>query len=83
MRDQMKLEDYPKEQLLIFLHNEEYRIKKLQQKLELLTGCSGFGSSDGTDGSCIDCYYENLPQWTRCNAFAEAWDKYRKEKIND
>ena len=82
MREPMKLEDYPKEQLLIFLHNDDLIIENLRLRLKLLTGCSGFGDGDGTDGGCVDCYYNNLPQWTRCNAFADAWNKYRKEEKN-
>ena len=82
MKDPMKREDYPKEQLLIFLKNNDLIIEDLRLKLELLTGCRDFGNSDGTDGSCIDCYYDNPTQWTRCDAFQHAWRQYRKEKVN-
>ena len=82
MKEQMKIEDYSKEQLLIFLHNNDLIIEKLRWKLELLTGCAAFGDSDGTDGGCINCYYDNQTQWSRCQAFDEAWKKYRKEKLD-
>lgn len=82
MKDPMKNEDYPKEQLLIFLHNQDLIIEDLHLKIELLTGCNGFGSGDGTNGSCADCYYNNQAQWMRCNAFADAWRKYQKEKYD-
>lgn len=82
MKEPMKREDYPKEQLLIFLRNQDLIIEELHWKLELLTGCAIFGNSDGTDGGCIDCYYDNQAQWSRCQAFYAAWKKYRKEKLD-
>jgi hypothetical protein len=82
MKEPMKIEDYSKEQLLIFLRNNDLIIKELHWKLELLTGCATFGDSDGTDGGCIDCYYDNQAQWSRCQAFYGAWKKYRKEKLD-
>jgi len=82
MKEPIKIEDYSKEQLLIFLRNKDLIIEKLRWKLELLTGCVAFGDSDGTDGGCVECYYNNLSQWTRCEAFREAWQQYRKEKLD-
>lgn len=70
-----------KEQLIIFLKNNDYIIQKLQDKVFLLTGCAGFGDSDGTNGSCVECLYNNPQTFERCNLFQSAFHQYRKEKF--
>ena len=74
------LNEQSKEQLIIFYKNQEYEIERLRDKLTLLTGCSCLGDSDGTNGSCVDCYYENINLNQRCEAFQTAFHQYRKEK---
>jgi len=69
-----------KEQLIIFLKNQDYEIQRLRDKLFLLTGCQGFGNSDGMDGGCVDCYFNNRNSWERCNFFQSAFHEYRKQK---
>ena len=83
MGDPKTLEDFSKHDLQIFYKNNQYTINKLRLKIQFLTGCSQFGSSDGTDGSCIECYYDHLDLWTRCQAFGHAFDEYQKELKND
>ena len=69
-----------KEQLIIFLKNNDYTMEKLRDKIFLLTGCAGFGDCDGTDGGCIDCLYDNPQQHKRCYLFQNTFHQYRKEK---
>lgn len=80
MLSPQKNENYSKEDLLIFLKNDKARIGKLRIKLELLTGCYKFGDIDGTDGSCVECSYNNPTLWNRCASFYEAYKDY-KERI--
>lgn len=68
-----------KEQLVIFLKNDDYIIKNLRNKTEFLTGCPNFGDSDGTDGACVECSCNNLQLWERCNLFCLAIREYRKK----
>ena len=74
------LNEQSKEQLIIFYKNQEYEIERLRDKLMLLTGCSCLGDSDGTNGGCIECYYENINLNQRCEAFQAAIRQYLKEK---
>lgn len=78
----MKLEDHSKEELLTICNNYKYIVKNLQDRLELITGCFDFGIGDGTNGACVDCYYNNQDRWLRCNAFADAYVKYQEGKKN-
>lgn len=74
------LNEQSKEQLIIFYKNNEYEIQRLRDKITLLTGCAEFGDCDGTDGGCIDCYYDNLHLHQRCHLFQPAFHQYRKER---
>ena len=71
-----------KEQLIIFLKNDDYIKQKLHDKLFLLTGCGSFGDSDGTNGSCVDCCYNNPQMFERCNLFQSVFHQYRKQKFD-
>ena len=64
------------EQLEIFLLNKDREIDRLQDKLFLLSGCGIFGDMDGTNGSCVDCYYGNRNLFDRCNIFQAALRAY-------
>ena len=76
------LEEQSKEQLIVFLKNHELIENNLRDKLELLSGCSYFGDQDGTDGACVNCYYDNHALHTRCCLFQNALRKYRN-RIKD
>jgi len=65
----------PKEQLIIFLLNQNYEIKQLESRLEFLSGCCKFGHPEGTDGSCVDCYYDNKEQFAKCEEFAKRYNE--------
>ena len=73
------LNEQSKEQLIIFIKNDEYENQRLRDKIALLTGCAGFGDCDGMDGSCIECYYNNTQLHQRCHLFQSAFHQYRKE----
>ena len=62
-------ESQDKEQLIIFLLNDKRENERLHKKLEMLTGCSCYGDCDGTDGTCVDCYYDNPDLQIRCSQF--------------
>lgn len=72
------LKNQTHEQLEIFYKNQEYRIKRLAQKLRYITGCGDFGDADGMDGACVECFYNNKDQYNRCLAFEEAFAEYRE-----
>lgn len=73
------LNEQSKEQLIIFYKNNEYIINNLQNKIEFLTGCSCFGDPNGTDGACVECYYNNSQLHNRCLLFHPAIREYRKQ----
>ena len=75
------LNEQSKEQLIIFYKNNEYENQRLRDKITLLTGCAGFGDCDGTNGSCVDCCYNNPQMFERCNLFQSAFYQHRKEKF--
>ena len=58
-----------KEQLIIFLHNKDIEIKRLEDTLFKLTDCHHFGQIDGTNGACVDCYYDNFDLFKKCENF--------------
>lgn len=58
-----------KEQLIIFLKNQDLTIKRLENTLYEVTGCKHFGEIDGTNGACVDCYYDNLDLFRKCEKF--------------
>ena len=63
------LEKQTKEQLIIFLHNDDYIIDNLRARLYKLTGCGNFGNMDGMDGCCVGCYYNNEELFRKCESF--------------
>ena len=64
--DRKELENQSKNTLITWLLNSEYQRLTLNRRLEKLTGCSEFGSVDGMNGSCIDCFYEDRPLFDKC-----------------
>ena len=76
-------ESQSKEQLIIFLNNQEYIENTLRERLFLLGGCDNFGCCDGTDGACVDCLYTNRPLWDRCHCFTWAYHDYRKSMLKE
>ena len=60
------LDQQSREQLYIFLNNDEYTIINLRNRLEKLTGCSDFGNVDGMDGYCVECSIDNKELFDRC-----------------
>ena len=68
------------EQLEIMVLNGEMVEDNLRDRLFLLTGCSNFGGQDGTDGACIDCYYNNRDLHERCCLFQEISRKHFMSK---
>lgn len=70
-------------QLEIFIHNYEYIEESLRNRLFLLSGCHDFGNQDGTNGSCIECYYNNPVLHHRCCLFQDSLYKYIKDVGNN
>ena len=66
------------EQLRIFLHNQDYIIESLRQRLWRLTGCKDFGNLDGMNGACIECFYDDKQLFEKCEQF-----KFNKENKNE
>ena len=71
------------EQLVTFIMNGDMTQDILREKLYLLAGCRNFGSSDGMDGSCVDCYHENRLLFNRCYMFGEKYRKHIKTVIKE
>ena len=71
------LDKQSREQLYIFLNNDEYIINSLRERLYKLTGCHDFGNVDGMNGTCIDCFYTNRPLFDKCWNFK--FDKENKK----
>lgn len=59
-----------KEQLIIFLMNQELTNNRLENTLVELTGCCHFGEVDGTNGACVECFYENKELFNKCEQFS-------------
>lgn len=74
----IKLEHFPKEQLIVFLHNEELENERLREKLFLLTGCREFGNMDGMDGTCVYCNEKDKNLADRCFLFTNAFSCWYK-----
>jgi hypothetical protein len=74
-------ESQSKEQLIIFLNNQEYKEEILREKLFMLSGCRNFGGPDGMNGTCIECFHENRSLHDRCYYFSCALDDYRRKKL--
>ena len=72
-----------KQQLIVFLLNQDYRIQLFQEKLKMLTGCGSYGDCDGMDGSCIDCYYDNPVLHNTCREFQDEIFKKRNEEVEN
>ena len=60
------LDKQSREQLYIFIMNDEYVISNLRKYLKKLTGCGNFGNVDGMDGSCIECSNNNKDLFCKC-----------------
>lgn len=69
MTDKEFLQQQTKEQLIIFVQNNEYVIENLRNRLKRLTGCGDFGNGDGTVGTCVMCSYDNPELFERCWEF--------------
>lgn len=67
------LQKQTKEQLIIFVQNDEAVIENLRDRLRKLTGCGDFGNSDGTVGTCVMCSYNDPDLFERC------WDFQHKK----
>lgn len=63
------LKNQSHEQLEIFVLNGDAVEDNLRSRLFLLAGCGNFGGQDGTDGSCVECYYNNRELHERCCLF--------------
>ncbi len=66
------LKNQTHEQLEIFVKNGELIQDNLRQRLFVLAGCGDFGGQDGTNGSCVECYYNNRELHERCCLFQSA-----------
>lgn len=75
------LREQSQEQLITFIMNGDMMQDILRDKLFILTGCHDFGSSDGMNGSCVECCYENRALFDRCCLFGDAYRKYESLKI--
>ena len=68
------------EQLEIFVFNHEYTESVLRDRLFLLSGCHDFGGQDGTNGSCVECCYNNPELHERCCLFQAAVHTHLKRR---
>ena len=69
------LKDQTKEQLIIFLHNTELQLESLRDRMYKITGCREFGTLNGINGNCIECFYNDKKLFEKCEQF-----KFNKEK---
>ena len=69
MSSEKFLRQQTKEQLIIFIHNDEAVIENLRERLRRLTGCGDFGNEDGTVGTCVMCSYNDPELFERCWEF--------------
>lgn len=74
------LKQQPQELLVTFIMNGDYIEEGLRDRLFLLSGCRNFGESDGMNGACIDCFYENKDLHFRCRSFEAMMCCHRKMK---
>lgn len=73
-------ESQDKEQLIIFLLNGKRKNERLHKKLKMLTGCGCYGDCDGTDGSCVVCYYDNPTLQMKCSQFQGEFTRMLREE---
>ena len=66
------LKNQTHEQLEIFVKNGDLIQDNLRERLFLLSGCWDFGGEDGTNGACVECYYNNRELHERCCLFQSA-----------
>lgn len=66
------LKNQSHEQLEIFVLNGDAIEDDLRNRLFLLSGCGNFGGQDGTDGSCVECFYNDRELYERCCLFQSA-----------
>ena len=81
MADKKYYESLDKHQLITFLLNMKLVEETLRDRLFLLSGCRDFGNSDGMDGSCVECGYDNPALQYRCLEFGNAYREYVKNKL--
>ena len=67
-------------QLEIMVRNRGYINELLRDRLFLITGCRDFGGQDGTNGSCVECFYHNPELHNRCCLFQMTAHNYILQK---
>ena len=72
MMSNESLESLDKKQIITFLHNAEYKVKSLHKRLKALTGCAEFGTPDGMNGQCVECFYEDRELFDECFHFCRS-----------
>lgn len=70
-----------KDDLIIMVHNLEYRLELTEDKVEYLTGCRGFGENDGMNGSCVECSYDWPLEWEKCRNFNDIFWRWHCKKF--
>lgn len=88
MTDRDFLKKQSHEQLEIFVLNSEMIIETLRDRLFLATGCPDFGGQDGTNGACVECFYNTPELHERCCLFQASshtfiTQKYRGKETNN
>jgi len=66
LTDENFLKHQTKKQLIIYLHNTELELENLRNRMYKITGCRDFGNPDGTDGVCVECYYNKKELFDKC-----------------
>ena len=61
--------------------NQDYILNLTEKKVSFLTDCPAFGNSDGTDGACVECFYNNHTLFEGCEKFQKEypWEKGRND----
>ena len=67
-------------QLEIMVRNRSYVNELLRDRLFLITGCRDFGGQDGTNCSCVECFYHNPELHNRCCLFQMTAHNYILQK---
>ena len=77
------ISEQSRDQLEIFIVNQEYIEESLRDKLFLLTGFRYFGERDNMVGSCVDCCINNRDKYERCVLFQGMFSSYRNSNKGD
>lgn len=80
MLSKEQLKDIPRSQLEVMVNNKDYVIDILRDRLFLITGCREFGGQDGTNGGCVECFYNTPDLHNRCCLFQMAMHSYIVQK---